>query len=171
MTVWTAARVSSDTSDPDDCNNARRIFLRLAEPGADLWLSKWDSADPVMAGEVFSYVVTVHNAGPDDAEAPVVTDTLPTEMDLRDVEVSQGTCSDTICSLGSLPAFGRALITLTVVAPASEGVYTNTARVRSERLDQYLGNNEAHEPVRVQMPSIYLPAIWRWFPSVTGESD
>lgn len=167
MTIWTTAEVSSDTPDPDPTNNYKRLILRFAEPGADLWLRKRDSADPVLPGAVFSYVVTVRNSGPDDAEGTVVTDTLPAELELLSVEVSQGTCSDTICSLGPFPAFGRAAITLTVTAPAIEGVYTNTVHVGSNTLDQYLGNNEAYEAVRVRLPRVYLPTIRRSFPSVT----
>ena len=168
ITVWIAAQVSAGTPDPDRSDNQQLVFVPLAEPGADLWLSKRSSADPVTPNGVFSYVVTVQNSGPDDAQAAVVTDTLPPGMELRGVEASQGSCRDTVCSLGPLPAFGRAVITLSVVAPANEGVYTNTVQVGSETPDQYLGNNQAHEAVRVRRSTIYLPAIFRLLSPVTG---
>ena len=33
-------------------------------PAADLSLTKTDSPDPVLAGELLTYTLTVHNAGP-----------------------------------------------------------------------------------------------------------
>ena len=164
MTIWAAAEVSSGTRDPDWSDNRSQFVLLFAEPGADLQLRKRASADPVAPGDVFSYTITVRNGGPDDAEAAVVTDTLPTKMALRSIAVSQGTCSGTVCSLGSLPVFERAVVTLTAAAPAREGVYVNTAAVGSETLDQYFGNNAVYERVRVRRPTVYLPLVGRGFP-------
>jgi uncharacterized repeat protein (TIGR01451 family) len=164
--VWTTAEVSSSTADPNDRNNRAELFFPVVLPEADLWLQKEDSTDPIQPGAIFSYTVTVGNNGPREAEAVIVTDTLPAEMQLVSIEVSQGTCSDTACSMGTLPTDAMAAMTVTVAAPSSEGVYTNTARATSETLDPVSGNNETAEAVRVRVYRIYLPRIWRVFPAI-----
>src|SRR4029078_6399137 len=44
---------------------------------ADLSISKVDSPDPVLAGNLLTYTLTVHNGGPSDAQAVSVSDVLP----------------------------------------------------------------------------------------------
>ncbi len=48
-----------------------------------------------------------------------------------------------------------------VEAPGEEGPYTNTAEVTSDALDPDLEDNEAHESVRVEPCTIYLPVTLR----------
>jgi uncharacterized repeat protein (TIGR01451 family) len=164
--VWSTAEVSSSTADPDDRNNRSEAFFLTAAPTADLWLEKEDSADPIQPGGLFSYTVAIGNAGPHQAAAVVVRDILPAEMQLVSADVSQGTCSDTVCTIGSLPSGARVTVTLTVAAPSLKGVYAHTPRVSSETPDPVNGNNEVLEPVRVGMYRIHVPGIWRGFPPI-----
>src|SRR4051794_28000323 len=52
--------------------------LTVAAGRADLSLTKTDSPDPVTVGGTLTYTIGVANAGPDDASAVKVVDTLPT---------------------------------------------------------------------------------------------
>ena len=53
------------------------------DPVADLSLTKADSPDPVLAGELLTYILTAQNAGPSSATGVELTDTLPAGVDLR----------------------------------------------------------------------------------------
>jgi peptide/nickel transport system substrate-binding protein len=131
------------------------------EPEADLSVSKQDSDDPVVAGKLLTYTVKVENAGPDTAENVEMTDTLPSGMELVGAEATQGACTGTVCELGTLPAGATAVVTLTVTAPSSAGVYTNTVQVGCETLDPDMADNEAYESLQVQAHILYLPVVLR----------
>ena len=45
--------------------------------GVDLTIAKYDSPDPVMAGETLIYTLMIVNTGPVAATGVIVTDTLP----------------------------------------------------------------------------------------------
>ena len=64
------------TTDPDTNDNAATADTTV-RPSADLSLTKSDSPDPVQAGELLTYSLGVHNAGPQSATGVVLTDTLP----------------------------------------------------------------------------------------------
>ncbi len=100
----------------------------------DLAVTKADLVDPVSAGSTLTYNLTVTNAGPSDATAATVSDTLPAALTLSSVTPSQGTCAPTptafTCSLGSLAAGGNASIVLQATVSASAaGTISNTATV------------------------------------------
>jgi uncharacterized repeat protein (TIGR01451 family) len=69
----------------------------------DIVVTKTDTADPVKVGEVFQYVITVTNNGPDTAENVTLTDTLPAAL-----EFDSGTSSlvgppGGVCAIGITP--------------------------------------------------------------------
>jgi uncharacterized repeat protein (TIGR01451 family) len=164
--VWSTAEVSSSTPDPDDRNNHAEVFSFTSLPAADLWLVKEPSADSIQPGRLFTYTMTVGNAGPRLAEAVTLRDILPAGMQMVSARVSQGTCSDTVCTVGSLASGARVTVTVTVAAPSLEGVYAHTPRVSSQTPDGVKGNNESLKPVRVGRHRIHLPGIWRVFPPI-----
>ena len=53
-------------ADPDTADNTASADTTV-EPAADLSLTKTDSPDPVLAGELLTYTLAVHNAGPQSA--------------------------------------------------------------------------------------------------------
>src|SRR5438094_233521 len=71
------ASVSSSTVDPDGTNNSD-TELTAVQTRADLSIVKTDSPEPVSAGNNLTYTLTIDNAGPSDAAAVTVSDTLPT---------------------------------------------------------------------------------------------
>ncbi|HEX8190360.1 MAG TPA: FG-GAP-like repeat-containing protein, partial [Pyrinomonadaceae bacterium] len=132
-------------------------FVVRVGPDADLSLTNADSRDPVMAGNNLTYTLTVANAGIDDAEGVVVTDTLPAGVSFVSAGASQGTCAGTgpvVCDLGALAAGAGATVNI-VLTPQSVGTLTNAASVTSGTQDQNTSNNSARQETRVSaLPSI-----------------
>ncbi|HID44295.1 MAG TPA: DUF11 domain-containing protein, partial [Chromatiaceae bacterium] len=118
---------------------------------ADLSITKVDSADPVGAGDTFTYTLEVQNAGPSMAPDVVVTDTLPAGLTL----ISTSGCAEdpngvVTCSLGNLAVNGTVSYTITVqVDQGVTGTLTNTASVDSGVPDPDPNNNTATEPTTV----------------------
>ena len=72
---------------------------------ASLALSKVDDADPVRSGEQVAYTVTVTNLGPSDAEAVVVDENLPVQLQLISSEgCAEDPAGDVSCTLGAIAA-------------------------------------------------------------------
>jgi uncharacterized repeat protein (TIGR01451 family) len=126
-------------------------WLPRQECACDLSVAKSDTPDPVIASAALTYTLVVTNAGPGEATAVVVTDTLPPSMTFASAAVSQGTsCSESggvvTCTLGTLAVGNDATITLTVdVDPAARGMYTNTAAVAASQTDHVPASNTTTE--------------------------
>src|SRR4051812_43628676 len=82
----------------------------------DLSLTKADTADPVTVGDDFGYVITVKNAGLNDAGDVITTDTLPSQISYTSATPTGGTCqksgSKVTCDLGQLNAGASASVTI-----------------------------------------------------------
>lgn len=81
-------------------------------PTADLSITKSDGSATYTPGGTATYVITVSNAGPDDATGVVVTDNLPAGVTLS----GPWTCSATggTCSSGSGGSAGESQVVVTV---------------------------------------------------------
>ena len=118
---------------------------------ADLAVTKSDSPDPVGVGSTLTYIVTVSNSGPSDANAVVLTDTLPGNVTFGAATPSQGSCSEAsgtmTCNLGTINNGGNASITITVTPTAAAGGTTisNTASVTATEDDDDNTNNSVNE--------------------------
>jgi uncharacterized repeat protein (TIGR01451 family) len=92
-----------------------------------------DDPDPVAAGDPLTYVITVTNSGPANAQGVVVTDTLPAGVTF----VSTSGCAEDptgmpTCSLGTLTAGSSAVYSITVTVDAdTTGILTNEAEVNT----------------------------------------
>jgi large repetitive protein len=103
----------------------------------DLSVTKTGPAS-VDVGQPIEYLITVSNAGPDQATFVLVTDTIPAGTTFVSATPSQGTCSGTTtvqCQLGTIDADAEATITLVVTAPAVNGQISNTASADSAETD------------------------------------
>jgi uncharacterized repeat protein (TIGR01451 family) len=143
-TLLDSACVTSSTHDSDPDDNCRTTTT-LVGTEADLAVSKVDEPDPVRAEETLVYTVTVSNIGPSQATGIRMTDTLPVEMVLQNVDPGQGSCNfanPVICDLGSLGS-GDNLQVVIEVMPSIDGVFTNDVEVSSDNYDPDLGNNTA----------------------------
>jgi uncharacterized repeat protein (TIGR01451 family) len=143
------AVVSSDTADPDPSNNtsAAATAPAVTAPSADVRIVKSVSADPLVAGQNFTYTLTVTNAGPSVATGVAVTDTLP--MQTTFVSSTQGCTavgqSVTCPTLATLGVGAGATFTIVVqLDPAYTGDGTdvlNSSIVSAATSDPAMANN------------------------------
>jgi uncharacterized repeat protein (TIGR01451 family) len=128
-------------------------------PSADLQLSKTDSPDPVLPGENLTYTLTLHNSGPDPAEAVSVTDPLPDSLTLVSALSTKGDCSGSTtvtCALGTVDAGTPGDVTIKIVAtvgPSPGGTITNTASASSTTPDPVPADNQSSADTTVSTPS------------------
>ena len=157
------ASVSGTETDPSPGNNSATATTTVnpttpppPPPAlADLALTKIDSSDPVIVGDVFAYTMSVTNNGPGTANGVVVSDTLPAGVTFIQAAPSQGACSSTTtvtCNLGSLTNGATATVKLYVI-PTAAGVLSNTASVTGTNSDPNNANNQATESTTVNLPT------------------
>ncbi len=100
----------------------------------------------VLLGNNFTYVLTITNRSPLSAPGVMLTNLLPGDVSLKSVSKTQGTLvtggNPITGSLGTIPAFSKATVTLTVT-PQATGVIWNTATVASDFIDPDLSNNSS----------------------------
>ncbi|CAN7184878.1 hypothetical protein LJR045_000434 [Microbacterium sp. LjRoot45] len=160
--VTNRATVDSTTTDSDTSNNSDSVTGVLVTT-ADLVLTKThDPEARAVAGEEFTWTVTVANDGPSDSAASeaspiVVTDTLPAGVtfvaDGSDAGCAPGTDpKQIVCEITSPIASGDA-VSFDVRVALDEGLsgdVTNTAGVvPGETADGDLTNNDASDTVTV----------------------
>ncbi len=118
--------------------------MTTIKPVADLGLTKSDSPDPVLAGQLLTYTLGVSNAGPHAAAGVTVTDTLPANSTFDSASATQGSCSESAgtvtCALGTVANGGTASVQIKV-RPNSQGTVTNQASVASDAGDLNGSNN------------------------------
>lgn len=146
------ADVTSATADPDNGDNLASVSTSVSG-SADLSVTKTDSPDPVIAGELLTYTVTASNAGPSTAFDALITDTLPAGTTFVSGVDDNGTMVCTLvqqatvrCAIGTLNPGQTATVQITVHVDPSvpDGTtLTNTATVASTTPDPDSGNNEA----------------------------
>ena len=149
-TITNNASVTTATTDPNGANDSTSEDTVIGTE-SDLSVSKSDSADPVLAGNGFSYTITVGNAGPSDAALVQLVDTLPAEVTFVSATPDQGLCSElagvVTCDLGTLPSGASVdvVIAVTVSADTAAGTITNTASVASTTTDPAPANDSTSE--------------------------
>jgi uncharacterized repeat protein (TIGR01451 family) len=126
----------------------------------DLSLTKADTADPVTVGDTFGYVITVKNAGLNDAGAVTTTDTLPSQVSYVSATPSSGTCqksgSKVTCDLGQINAGASATVTIMVKATSS-GTASNTASLTSSDDTNATNNLDTETTVINKAPTTPKP--------------
>src|SRR5262245_21516598 len=85
-----------------------------AAQSADLVVNKTASADPVGRGSNFSYTVTVHNEGPNNANSTIMTDTLPAGVTFVSATTGCNFAAGTVtCDLGNINVNVDRIVTIT----------------------------------------------------------
>ena len=156
-TLGAVLNVSSTTIDPVATNNSANVNITAtAAQGADLSITKADSADPVVYGERFSYTLTVRNLGPAAASGVVIRDPLPAGLSFVSAAGAGLTCTGGAaveCRAAAPVASGQQLVaTITVDAPTTAGTITNEATVEATTADPVPGNNRATQTTGVNTP-------------------
>ena len=143
--ITNTAAITSTTADFAPANNTSTITTTVL-PVADLSIAKAASSDPVPTGTVFTYTLTISNAGP-SANMPVtVTDVLPAGTTYLRYTALGWTCatvSGVVTCTAPNMALGTQAIQIAMTAPATAGVITNTAAITSTARDPNLLNNTA----------------------------
>src|SRR5207249_7305069 len=120
---------------------------------ADLSITKTDDRDPVTAGTDLTYTLTVHTAGPSDAQNVVVSDPVPAGTTFVSADGGGTDTAGTVSwNLGTIPA-GAADTTLHLVvhvASSRTAELSNTATDTTDTTDPDGTNNSATEGTAVQ---------------------
>ena len=164
-TITNSATVTSGVTDPDNGNNTSNQSTTVGSIlVADISVSKSDAPDPVVAGNIVIYTVTVTNNGPSQATGVVMIDTLPANVTFGSASSSQGSCSEAsgtvTCSLGTINNGANASVTITVIPTLTAGgtTITNTAIAASGVNDLSLLNNAISESTTVNEAVTAPPA-------------
>ncbi len=150
----TASITATPAADPNAANNSATDSDSVAR-SADLSIAKTDSADPVIPGQAFTYILTVTNNGPSDAATLTVSDTVPAQFTVTNVTSPAGVCGHVgnvvTCTRPTLAAAGTWVITVSVTANlgATPGTYTDTATVSAATADAVPGNNSASQDTTI----------------------
>jgi len=122
----------SITPDPDTNNNVGIVATPITF-SADVAVSKFDSPDPVNAGQLLTYTIVITNNGPSDATSVTVTDDFPSAVS------PSGTYATNI---GTLAAGSSVTLTIEVtVASSALNDLTNFVSVTSDVFDPETDNN------------------------------
>ncbi|MCP4660615.1 MAG: DUF11 domain-containing protein [bacterium] len=128
-------------------------------PEADLSVTQNDVPDPVSFSESLTYTMGVSNEGPSLATAILLVDALPPEVSFVSVSGPGWLCEEisgaVTCSLPSLNVGAAPEITLTVTAPAFEGVVSNQVAVSGAEIDPNTGNDSSSETTRTVPPILF----------------
>jgi uncharacterized repeat protein (TIGR01451 family)/uncharacterized delta-60 repeat protein len=135
-------------SDTGEILNGWKLHITTVNPETitDLALGIEDSPDPLQAGEMLTYTLSLTNLGPRLATGVKVTDLLPPDVEFIMAIPSQGTCAQSnatvICDLGGIDVNGLAQISISVM-PLVGASMTNTAFMTQDQHDIQVPNNSA----------------------------
>ena len=161
-TIENTAGVSSPTPDPILDNNTSTEIVDVVTE-ADVSIIKTLVTDPLVPGTSAQYELVVGNAGPSDAQAVTVTDSVPGGLTIGGVVATVGSCShdgtNLTCDLGAVAAGSGVTITVDVTV-ASDVVddVVNTASVTTATSDPD-PTNDTSTTVDTPTPSADLVAI------------
>ncbi len=157
-TITNTATVSSDQGDPNTNNNSATQQTSVGPTGADLAISKTDSADPAPVGGTVTYTITVTNGGPASATNVTVTDSFGgAGFTVTGVSSSQGGCAGFPCNLGTIASGGSATISVQGTA-TSAGTIINVASVSAAEADPNPNNNTVTQQTGVGAPATPVAA-------------
>ena len=142
--------VSSTTTDPGPNANTASD-TNTVTTSADLSITKSDGVASVTAGDgvTYTYVVSVHNYGPSDAQSVTVTDTWPAGFTRGALPAG---CADIAggpnfsCNLNTIAAGGNGGFSISYTVPAATlGAQTNSVTVSSTTTDPGPNANTASD--------------------------
>lgn len=157
--------INADLNPPvNDVDLAFEHFQDIGWFKLDGSVTQVDSADPVLAGSNYSYTLTATNGGSGTDRPLTVTSTLPAGSTFVSAVGTGWTCGEAAlvvtCTRDAVagpdfPTGAAPAITVTLTAPASPGIVTNTAQidVPSPMMDMVLANNTAAEQTTITSPS------------------
>ena len=140
--AWVQADQPDLNKDNDSSGDAVTISNR-----ADLAISGKANTKSLKLGQNVTYTFAVRNDGPGSAGSVIVTDELPSGLELVAASSTVGACSGSTtvsCSLGTMASGASASVSVTARVTASGGTsVTNVASVSSPNFDPASANNSA----------------------------
>ena len=145
-TLTNTASVASNETDPNAVNDTSTATTSVTAQ-ADLSVTKSDSPDPVVAGTVLSYTLTVANVGTSSATGVSLIDTLPSAWSFGSASpgCSYNAGTDQVtCNIGEVGPGETTTVTLQVmIASSATGTISNTATAASAETDPSPADNTA----------------------------
>jgi uncharacterized repeat protein (TIGR01451 family) len=143
-----------------------------ANADADLTLTKTDSPDPVLAGQLLTYTLTVENKGPDEATGVQIVDAVPAGV-MFESSASSPACVESppgtvTCDLGAITS-GTTSAAEIKVRPPTSGTITNQATVTSTVTDPNTGDNSQSASTIVSPADLRLTQVDSPDPVTVGE--
>ncbi|WP_281847445.1 VCBS domain-containing protein, partial [Olleya namhaensis] len=128
------------THDDNVCfTETRSATLTIAQSDVSIDKALVDSS-PYLVGDAVTYILTVSNAGPDEATNVIVSD-IPENLTITNV--SGGGCTAFPCTIASIAAGAVNDVTITVTATIdNEGAFSNGASVVADQDDPDTANNQ-----------------------------
>jgi uncharacterized repeat protein (TIGR01451 family) len=148
--------VTTTTPEDDEENNEAQDDVDVVV--ADVSVTKVAGADDVVLGDEVTWTITARNDGSAKATGVVVTDTLPSGLELVSATPGQGTFDPEtrVWTVGELAA-GGGTATLTLVTKAiGTGEQTNTACVDTTTPDRDTEDDCADDTVAVHAPDLVV---------------
>jgi uncharacterized repeat protein (TIGR01451 family) len=142
------ASTASLGTDPVPANNDASVTTAVIT-NADLSITLTDSPDPVVAGTNLTYLATLTNGGPSDAQDVSITLPLPAGTSFVSVTPSAGgacnAATPVVCTWAgaTVPTGVVSATIVAAVAPATTGVLSATATAASNTTDPTTGDNTA----------------------------
>ncbi|MEA1965036.1 MAG: hypothetical protein U9O41_07930 [Candidatus Aerophobetes bacterium] len=117
---------------------------------ANLEVTKTDTPDPVIAGNILSYSITVTNLGPSDAQNVVVSESYDTNFIFSSATPAPDTGTENQWTLATIASGATETITITgTVSASASGSLSNTVALTSDTADPNTTNNTVTEPTAV----------------------
>jgi uncharacterized repeat protein (TIGR01451 family) len=145
--------------DPADTDTIEDIYVKVVGPPpphvSDVAITIADKPDPIVAGGILQYRITVDNRGPGTASSISPSVILPRKAEFLSASTSQGTClprlqiDALICDLGALAADTSATVRVLVRLPQVSRRITATVSVWHSEPDPDLTNNFGSESTLV----------------------
>jgi uncharacterized repeat protein (TIGR01451 family) len=140
-TIASSAFVTSKTFDPNTTNDVADLFTEVITPELpDLVITRTDNTGSVNLGQQYTYTLTVINNGSSDATEVVLTEKLPSVLNLISRTLSQGNAffdffnQKLTANLGTIKSGQQAIINITV-KPFAAGKLISTTNVLSNTND------------------------------------
>ncbi len=135
---------------------------------ADLVIDKSSTPNPVTAGEILTYTLSISNQGPSIAENVIITDELPANVTFNSIISQPPSFSGPVQTGQTLtwttPALSAgengAIVYTVLVAPDAIDPLKNVASIRSTTADLTLENNQDIEHTLISSPN--LANIYGW---------
>ncbi len=141
--ISNTATIQATEPDPNPGQESTTITTTI-NTQADLVLTKLDSSDPVTAGTSFTYTLIITNNGPSNATNLLITDTLPTSVNVT--SITPATCGQSggmiTCPPITLTPQANFVATIAVTTPfTAAGIISNTAIAQATEPDPTPANH------------------------------